>query len=103
MEKLDTGKNSREARSLPKRPEGKISNKNNQVTVKAQPIAAVLVANSIGTVKIEQIKSVKKELKKTLVNCTPHPGFDTRFSVAKISTAILVTTKRFPNGNTKIK
>ena len=88
MEKLDMKKSSREAWSLLKRLEGKISNKNTQVPVKAQAIAAMLVANSKGIIEKEQIKTVKKELKKTLANSTSHHIFDTRFSAADISTAI---------------
>jgi len=87
MEKLVMKRSNREAWSLLKRLEGKILNKNTQVLVKAQSIAAVLMANP-GTVEREQIKSVKKELKKTLVNSTPHPSFDTRFSTAELSIAI---------------
>jgi len=94
MEKLDMKRSSREAWSLLKRLEGKISNKNTQVLVKAQSIAAVLVANSKGTIEREQIKSVKKELKKTLVNSTPHPSFDTSFSAAELRITIGDIKKR---------
>jgi len=57
-------------------------------TLKCQSISALLVANSKGTIEREQTNSVKKELKKTLVNSTPYPSFDTRFSAVDLSTAI---------------
>jgi len=85
MEKLDMRKSSCEAWSLLKRQEGNISIKNTQVTVKAQSIAAVLVANSKGTIEREQIKSVNKELRK--VRLMP-------VSARRILVLQLVTLKR---------